>query len=202
MSDPAPEMRSAAGEDRSGGLDALVAGVGLQVRALRAKRGLTLAELAEATGLSASMLSTVERGRTAPSLGTLHRLAAGLGVRVATLLAAPVEEGSPVVRLADQIVDQTPGGVVRRLAVFRPEQDVEVYVDEYPPAASHATRPSQHPGQEHGVVLEGALEVELVDDVHVVEAGDAISYEAKQAHLIRNASPGVTRAVWVNVRRL
>ncbi|GAA2018570.1 XRE family transcriptional regulator [Pseudokineococcus marinus] len=202
MSGTAPEPSADEGAGRHDGLGALVAGLGQQVRALRAKRGLTLAELAETTGLSASMLSTVERGRTAPSLATLHRLAEGLGVRVTTLLAAPAEEGSPVVRLADQIVDQTPGGVVRRLAVFRPEQDVEVYVDEYPPATSHATRPSQHPGQEHGVVLEGVLEVELPDAVHVVEAGDSISYEAKQAHLLRNASPGVTRAVWVNVRRL
>ena len=183
-------------------LDGLVAGVGARVRALRSQQGMTLSELAEATGLSASMVSTVERGRTAPSLGTLARLASGLGVRVASLFSAAPADESPVLRAADQIVDTTPGGLVRRLAVFQPEKDVEVYVDEYPPGSSHASRPSQHPGQEYGVLLEGALEVELGDEVHVVEAGDAVHYEAKQAHLIRNAGSRPARAVWVNVRRL
>jgi len=189
----------AAGADE---LDGLVAGVGARVRALRSQQGMTLSELAEATGLSASMVSTVERGRTAPSLGTLARLASGLGVRVASLFSAVPADESPVLRVADQIVDTTPGGLVRRLAVFQPEKDVEVYVDEYAPGASHASRPSQHPGQEYGVLLEGALEVELGDEVHVVGAGDAIHYEAKQAHLIRNTGQRTARAVWVNVRRL
>nr|WP_255480884.1 cupin domain-containing protein [Quadrisphaera sp. RL12-1S] len=183
-------------------MDGLVAGVGARVRALRSQRGLTLSELADATGLSASMVSTVERGRTAPSLGTLARLAQGLGVSVASLFAAAPGEGSPVLRAADQIVDTTPGGLVRRLAVFQPDNDVEVYVDEYPPGTSHAARPSQHPGQEYGVLLEGSLEVELGDEVHLVEEGDAVHYEAKQAHLIRNTGGTPARAVWVNVRRL
>src|SRR3990170_1611000 len=61
--------------------DTLIA-LGARVRELRARRSLTLEGLSDITGLSSSMISLVERGRTSPSIGTLVVIAAGLGVSI------------------------------------------------------------------------------------------------------------------------
>ena len=62
--------------------------LGARVQALRRDRGLTLQELAGAAAVSASMLSSVERGRKAPTVVVLARIADGLGVPLGDLIAA------------------------------------------------------------------------------------------------------------------
>lgn len=186
----------------SSDLDHVVRDIGERVRALRQRNEFTLNDLSERTGLSLSMLSAVERGRTTPSLGTLHALAAALGVHITALFAQSGGEDSPVTPLADQIVDVTEGGMVRRTAVYRADYDLEVYVDEWAPGTAHARRPSQHPGHEFGVVLEGTLEVQLGDDLFLAEAGDVAQFSARRPHRIVNAGSSAARAVWINLRRL
>lgn len=63
--------------------------LGCEVRRLRAEQCLTLTNLAAVTGLSASYLSEIERGKKTPSLTTLDRLAAGLGVTRDALVPPP-----------------------------------------------------------------------------------------------------------------
>src|SRR3979411_481183 len=63
--------------------------LGQRVQGLRAGRGMTLHELAEASGVSVSMLSSVERGVKAPTVVVLDRIAHGLGVRIGALVAEP-----------------------------------------------------------------------------------------------------------------
>jgi len=60
--------------------------LGAKLRALRKKRGHTLAEVGAQIGLSVSFLSDVERGRTRPSLGTLGKLAACYQLTITDLL--------------------------------------------------------------------------------------------------------------------
>ncbi|NMB12297.1 MAG: helix-turn-helix transcriptional regulator, partial [Firmicutes bacterium] len=56
--------------------------LGSQIRTTRNEKGLTLAEVAEATGLTASLLSQVERDITSPSVSTLKKIGDALGVPV------------------------------------------------------------------------------------------------------------------------
>ncbi|HEY8042666.1 MAG TPA: helix-turn-helix domain-containing protein, partial [Streptosporangiaceae bacterium] len=72
-------------------------------------RGLTLQELAAAAAVSASMLSSVERGRKAPTIVALARIADGLGVPLSELI---VPGGSPVIvrRAGQQDVIDEPAG--------------------------------------------------------------------------------------------
>ena len=74
-----------------------------RLRALRADRALTLDALAERAGVSRSMISLVERGESSPTAAVLDRLAAGLGVTIASLFAdEPRADASPVSRRRDQ----------------------------------------------------------------------------------------------------
>src|SRR5258706_2924206 len=71
-----------------------VAQVGRRVRALREARGLSLRDLAERCGVSAPMLSQVERGDTSPSIVVASKIAAGLGLSLSQLLR--LDEGTHV----------------------------------------------------------------------------------------------------------
>jgi transcriptional regulator with XRE-family HTH domain len=191
---PTPPTREA--------LEDVVQGVGERIKTLRLRHELTLQDLAERTGLSLSMLSTVERGKTSASIGTLHAIAQGLGVQITTLFAKSGQDDAPIIPLEAQIRDVTPGGARRRSAVYRSDLDIEVYVDEYDPGTSHARQPSQHPGHEFGIVIEGDLEIQLDGEIYAASEGDAAQFPAKHAHLIRNTSDRPARTVWINLRRL
>src|SRR5438876_4945575 len=110
-----------------------------RVRELRAKRGLSLDALASKSGVSRSMISLIERGESSPTAVVLEKLAAGLGVMLASLFdapaAAPQTPSGPVARRDDQPQWQDPAsGYVRRNVsppgVPQPMQIVEVH---FPP---------------------------------------------------------------------
>src|SRR3954463_3865954 len=74
------------------------AAVGPRVKALREAMDLSLRDLAERSGVSAPMLSQVERGETSPTLQTAARIAAGLELRLSQLLRLDEETTVSVVR--------------------------------------------------------------------------------------------------------
>src|ERR1700738_3942142 len=75
-----------------------------RLRALRSAAGLTLEALAESSGVSRSMISLIGRGESSPAANVLDRLAAGLGVTLASLFDRnPKAEASPLARRADQV---------------------------------------------------------------------------------------------------
>src|SRR5258708_40185766 len=87
-----------------------------RLRALRGTAGLTLEALAESSSVSRSMISLIERGESSPTANVLDRLAAGLGVTMASLFDQnPKTEASPLARRADQLSWSDPQtGYVRR----------------------------------------------------------------------------------------
>ena len=84
--------------------------VGARVRDFRVQKGMTLQQLGEATGVSQSMLSMVERGKASASIGTLMAVADALGVRMSDLLVTeePARAGT-VIRSAEQPIYETDG---------------------------------------------------------------------------------------------
>src|ERR687885_1703706 len=84
--------------------------IGPRVRALREAMSLSLRDLGERTGVSAPMLSQVERGETSPTLAVASRIAAGLELSLSQLLRLDEGDGVTVVRRADR----RPGGARSR----------------------------------------------------------------------------------------
>ena len=81
---------TAAAPDADGGpADDLADDLGRNIRALRRTRAMTLAELADLCGLSVGFLSHVERGRKKPSLSTLQKISAALGMEVGWFFPEP-----------------------------------------------------------------------------------------------------------------
>jgi mannose-6-phosphate isomerase-like protein (cupin superfamily) len=164
------------------------------------RRGLTLVAVGRRTGLTPSMLSMVERGVAAPSIGALVAISAAVKVPMAALFG-PVRArpGGPVVRRAAQPVVATGRGAQRRLLVRDAHDLVEMAENTYLPGAASAPSPIHHRGWEMGVVLAGRLRIELDGAVYVLRRGDAIAFDSSTPHRFVNIGKEVVRTIWVNV---
>ena len=139
--------------------------VGRQVRRWRTERGLTLARVAEATGLNLGYLSQIENDKASPSLACLSSLATALDVPIAWFLID--ETAKPEVQRAqDRRWRERPGGRASRVDA-RGSSDISVVEVQGEPGGS--TGLHTHPGDEHHVVLSGRFR--MTQGEHVVELG-------------------------------
>jgi len=184
-------------------IDDVVLAVGARIRRLRLERNLTLQVLSDRTGLSASMISMVERGRTSPSIGTLVAIASALRIHMSRLFDGDgeEEEPSPVRRRSEQPTVATGSGVLRRVAQDDDVRGVELTVNDYAPATAGSDTPVHHAGVEYGLVVEGTLVVELADITYELKAGDSIAYDSSIPHRLLNPARSAARTVWLNLER-
>jgi transcriptional regulator with XRE-family HTH domain len=155
-----------------------------RLRELRDAQGLSLALLAERSGVSKSNISLIERGESSATATVLDKLSAALGVTVAALFEKPVEDApSPVARLKDQPVWTDPGsGYVRRNlspGVYSPIQLVEV---NFPAGQRVAYETSARDVDVHQQVwiIEGRMEVTVGDALWTLDAGDCLAMRLDQ----------------------
>ncbi len=181
--EPAAPAESA-GESRNGDL-------GRRLRQLRSSRGLSLAEVADATGISPSFLSIVENGQSDITVSRLMRLVHWYGVSIADLLQAPDRSLVRVVR----------AGQSRSIEL----SDERIKIQMLTPDGQHAMMPvinvygegggmaesAQHEGEEFVYVLSGTIVLEIGDeDPIVLSSGDSAYYRAEAPHSFRNAGDG------------
>lgn len=169
--------------------------LGRKLRALRAARGLTLAQLGEKVGLSASYLSQVERGVTRPSLSRLTSLAEVLDVEVRYFFED--DAASPCVVRANRgrrILG--PDGIrVELLSADLLGKNIQPYCLVCRPGARREYT-SIYPGEECGFVLQGELTVTVGDETFVLAAGDSIHYHRHQPHSWRNDGDQECVVIW------
>ena len=162
--------------------------LGERVQELRADRGLTLQELADRSAVSVSMLSSVERAAKAPTITVLSRIADGLGVPLAELVAEPAQDRVIVRRAADQDVSDHPGGWRRTiLSPVVPGVNVELLRTELPPGCDAGSFPAYAPGShEYVVVQEGTLVLTVGEQRLTLTAGDSAYFAADVVHGFAN----------------
>ncbi len=166
--------------------------IGARIKALREGSNLSLRELAERSGVSAPMLSQVERGETSPTLTVAARIAAGLDLRLSQLLRLDETGAVTVVRAGKG----QRGGNPRRghrfevLTAARPGQRVEVSRHTLAPAGTTGAPddpPMHEPGSRETAVVE-AGELVLVCDAerHRLGPGDSVTFDADLPHHFEN----------------
>jgi transcriptional regulator with XRE-family HTH domain len=174
-------------------------GVGSRVRALREGLGLSLRDLAERSGVSAPMLSQVERGDTSPTLAVAGRIATGLELSLSQLLRLDEGDGVSIVRAGERLS----GGAVRRghryevLTPPVPGQRAEVSLHTLRPGAATGgpeDPPMHEPGsRETTTVVEGRLRLVCDGDVHELGTGDTVTFDADLPHHFENPGDEETR---------
>lgn len=168
-------------------INARIAG---RVAALRTARGLSLDALAAKCDVSRSMLSLVERGETSPTAVILEKIAAGVGVPLATLFDDPAAAASPVSRREDRTRWRDPAsGYVRRNispATFpSPIQIVEVVL---PAGARVAYETAAREVTVHQQiwVQQGRIELTLGRTVYQLGEDDCLAMELNEPTAFRN----------------
>ena len=175
--------------------------IGPRVRALREAMDLSLRDLAERSGVSAPMLSQVERGETSPTLSIASRIAAGLELRLSQLLR--LDESSPVtiVRAGEGRRAGADGHRVEILTAPLPGQRAELSRHVLAPRASTGG-PGDPPMHEAGsretaLVERGSVVLVLDAERYELRAGDCVTFDADLAHHFEN--PGEEEAALLAV---
>ena len=171
-------------------VEAPIAAVGARVRALREAMDLSLRDLAERSGVSAPMLSQVERGETSPTLAVAERIAEGLELRLSQLLRLDEDGAVSIVRASERR-----GGGSRRhryelLTPPLPGQRAEVSRHELARGAQtggEGDPPMHEPGSRETTLVErGPLVLVCDGERHELADGDCVTFDADLPHHFEN----------------
>jgi transcriptional regulator with XRE-family HTH domain len=156
--------------------------IAAQARSLRAALGFSLDALAAKSGVSRSMLSLIERGEASPTAVVLERLAWGLGVPLARLFDAPVDEGAapqPMMRRAEQKQWRDPASGYLRRNVSPPHwpSPIQIVEVDFPAGAGVAYETGSRDPHVHQQVwvLAGRIDVTLGKKLYRLETGDCLA---------------------------
>lgn len=200
--------------------------LGRRIREERQARGMGLRELARAVGVSASMVSQIENGRSRPSVSTLYAITTALRISIDEVFAPAATAVDPAAQPVPEREDRALGtrsgirlgpvvtppararltletGVCWERLGEIPGRPVDFLAITYPPGAtsSRSGRLMQHPGAEFGTVVSGELILTLGPEEFVLHAGDAVSFESAVPHRYRNDGAVPAVGTWFVVER-
>jgi XRE family transcriptional regulator, regulator of sulfur utilization len=164
------------------------------LRHKRKHRGMSLDDLARASGVSRAALSQVETCKTNPTVGLLWKIAVGLGVPFADLLGQP-KTGISVLRRADAQVLRSLDGKLesRPLTPAGASALVEIYELRLSARSTHTSEPHASGTHEFLVVLSGSLRLHVDGEQLDLMAGDTVSFPADRPHAYENAGSSEAR---------
>ncbi|WP_149740118.1 cupin domain-containing protein [Rhizobium sp. RU20A] len=172
--------------------------IGRKLRALRHARGLTLEQMAGDIGVTASVLSTLERTSQGVSFAVLHAIAAFFDTTVSSLSGDDGLRDGSVVKSGEWRTwpQTTPGLTVQILAEGRNQMDCHRFV--LAPGAS-SEGAYRHEGEEFIHVLTGRVEIILdSQEFHDLQPGDSLYFESRRHHAWTNRHDGETVLLWIN----
>ncbi|HEY5905987.1 MAG TPA: helix-turn-helix domain-containing protein [Actinomycetota bacterium] len=184
--------------------------IGERLRDARQRQGLSLRGLAKSLGVSPSLISQVETGKTQPSVSTLYAIVSELGISLDEVLGVgpasgrntPSSRPSPVQRAADNPVLEMENGVRwERLAVGEGAADALLVTYEPGATSSVEGRLMRHSGVEYACILEGELTLQLDFDTYVLGPGDSLHFDSVRPHLYSNNGSTPARGIWFVVGR-
>lgn len=200
-------MSTSSALDAKGSPDPLSENLGARLRHFRTKLNLTIAQLAEQAGVSSGIISQIERGNANPSVKTLQRIRAVLGVNLWEFLegdkpTAMVEEpasrpSSFVRREADRqriVVGATK--LVKELLSPRNDRNLRFMVITLPPGGE-SEDVIIGMGEKGGVVTEGQVRLMVGSEETDLVAGDSFQFPSSQAHKISNPFSHPAKVIWI-----
>ncbi|HKI26105.1 MAG TPA: cupin domain-containing protein [Candidatus Sulfotelmatobacter sp.] len=169
--------------------------IGAHLRQLRARRRLSLAQVARAVGISVGFLSALERSQMSGSVGTLRKLARFYKTNILDFFDAS-ESSSRQVRPGERKVLEAGAGVRMELLAWG-NTIMEPHLFRVAPEAESGDAYA-HEGEEFIYVLRGDLEIKLEGREYLLKPGDSFYFESATPHRWRNPGRNETWLLWVN----
>jgi DNA-binding transcriptional MerR regulator/quercetin dioxygenase-like cupin family protein len=172
------------------------AAVGTRLRQVRATLGLSLAEVAEAVGISVGFLSAIERSHMSASVGTLRKLARYYKLNILDFFDATAEASPHLVRLRERKQLNAGSGVRMDLLAWG-NTVMEPHLFTIAPGAGSGESYA-HEGEEFIFVVRGTLHISLDGEEYALKSGDSFYFESSTPHTWRNSGKSQTVLLWVN----
>lgn len=164
--------------------------IGVRLKLIRERNGLSQRELAKRAGITNSNISMIEQGLVSPSVNSLAKVLSGIPMTLAQFFACnQIDVGQVVypagLLLAEQI--QHPNGVTTQfLALDKNQRKLSTRRHTYASGADTGSEPLRHKAEASGWVVSGQLELTAGMQVHELKEGDAFYLAAHQPYRIRN----------------
>jgi transcriptional regulator with XRE-family HTH domain len=180
--------------------------IGEKLRSMRLRKNMGLVELGKHTGLSAALLSKLERGKLFPTLPTLLRIAMVFGVgldyfftderkrrvvgvvRKQERVRLPERPGAPEVQYYFECLDYR-----------STERKMSAFLADFQDVAPEKLKPHQHSGVEFLYVIKGALTIRIGSEEFLLEPADAIYFDSGVLHSYRRRGSKPCAGVIVTV---
>ena len=203
---------------------AVVPPVGARIRQARLERGTSLRALAREIGVSASLVSQIETGKSQPSVSTLYAITTALGISVESLFdaresvaASPLAASTatvphalaafaadvgrrigPLVGSGGRETLELDSGVVWERLGRVPGVEADFLLVTYRPGGSSSGSGGlmRHAGTEYGYLTSGALVLTLCFEEYTLRAGDSVCFESTTPHRYRNDGEVPAVGVW------
>jgi transcriptional regulator with XRE-family HTH domain/quercetin dioxygenase-like cupin family protein len=198
--------------------------LGDHIRDARLRSGLSLRALAAEVGVSASMISQIETGKSQPSVSTLYAITTALGISIQDVFDSALHPAGaeavgetlpassmlsalgssrgrrigPVVRHVDRSGLTLDTGVVWERLGELPPHSVDFLLVTYPPGGTSSSTGGlmRHAGAEFGYLISGELVLTLGFEQIKLAPGDSFSFESSTPHSYRNEGPDPAVGVW------
>ena len=174
--------------------------IGSKIKGIRESKNLSIAEIAERSGLSEDQIVSIENDQNLPSLGPLIKIARALGVRLGTFMDDNDALGPVVCHAADREQDRSisfSNGMANArkhmeyhpLAKQKAGRHMEPFVIDINPEESPEYQLSEHEGEEFIYVMSGEVEIVYGKETYSLKEGDSIHYDSIVKHHVHGA-PG------------
>jgi transcriptional regulator with XRE-family HTH domain len=175
------------------------ASVGSVIRRIRTEKGMSLQEVAAASGVSVGMLSQVERDLSNPSLRVLTGIRRALGAEVSELFQEPprrMVDPAFVRRLARRPRLEL-GQISKELLSSGGQHNLQFMILNIEPHGSSGDAPMRYPAEKGGLILSGDLLLRVGDEEALLSEGDSFVFDSSRPHTLRNPTGTVTKVLWI-----
>jgi quercetin dioxygenase-like cupin family protein len=157
---------------------------------------------AEQAGFSPAFISQVENGQVSPSIASLGQLAASLGLTLVDLLLRSSDGPSPVVRAKERPRFDSSWSRAQIELLTSGPGSLQALMVTIEPGGASGKRPSPAPNDYLGVMILGALDLTLGEELITLHEGDAIQIAARLAHRWHNSSTRLAKVLLASVRHV
>ncbi|MBN1848709.1 MAG: helix-turn-helix domain-containing protein [Deltaproteobacteria bacterium] len=180
--------------------------LGMRLKELRSKRGLSQTELAKLVGVTSSTISQIESNLIYPSLPALLKMAEILSIDVSSFFHGSAGIANRVVFPISEAIEirisDLPEGSIQAKLLTPLDLDprAEPFLIEIPPKKTLPSHFFIHKGEEIGYLISGRLRMKIQKAVHTVHSGDIVYLSTEMPSQWMNPGPGMARLLWIKVK--
>lgn len=161
--------------------------IGLVLKEVRFKRGLTLEDTSKLTGVSKAMLGQIERGESVPTISTLWKISTGLKLSFSEFLSSQKQSSEIIdIDVLEAMYEAKGKMILYNVFPFNPFLGFEYFYIKLLPGAYHQAEPHNSSCEEYIVVTKGTLELEVDEKKYSLKSPSAISFNGNSKHVYSN----------------